>query len=226
MSIAAFHRVHSKETMMGTSIHGVTRTLLLAASLAVTSTAAQATLITFDELPWVPGDGWPPPLPGDTYASLGVLIDGGLLSRSDDTVSPPQYLLGGNSGSITFTGELPRYVSFYISSTLSDGESWALASGPGGYSQREGTGGWPGGDSPHPIPYPEMPVDNSLVSFASASGIERLDFFNAYNQRFSAAVDNLYFGAVPAIPEPAPLALAAIGLACLAGFSRLRPARP
>lgn len=193
--------------------------------LATAAAAAQATLLTFEELPWPPPDPLQPVpyIPVDTqYASLGVSFEGTMLTRWPDTTS--QLLLFGNPGAIVFSGKLPLHVSFHITSTLADGESWAVASGPGGYSQRAGTGGWPGGEAPHPYPYPEDPVRNQWVSFSSASGIARLDLFNAYNLRFGALVDNLYFGAVPAVPEPAPGTLAAAGLLCLAA-AVLRPWR-
>jgi hypothetical protein len=199
--------------------------LLGTGALVLACSASHAVLLTFDELPWPepgPDDPSPPYLPiDDHYADLGVTFSGGLLSRWPGTVSPPQMVLGGYEFSIHFTGELPRHVSFYITSTLSDAESWAIAQGPQGYTARGGTGGWPGG--PHPIPYPEMPVPNSFVSFSSPHGIERLDFFNAYQQRFSAIVDNLYFGPVPAVPEPAPLLLGAAGALALAIYRRRRP---
>jgi hypothetical protein len=202
---------------------------LVCAGALLSCTAAQAVLITFDDLPWTePGPDDPsllPYLPIDNqYAHLGVTFSDALLSRWGGTVSPPQIALGGTQFSIQFTGELPRYVSFYITSTLSDAESWAVAQGPGGYTARAGTGGWPGG-LPHPIPYPEEPVPNSFVSFSSPNGIARLDFENAYQQRFSAIVDNLYFGAVPPVPEPSPMLLGAAGLACLGVWRRRSRAR-
>lgn len=198
--------------------------LACAWALVLACSASHAVLLTFDELPWPPPDPLEPfpYIPVDRqYEDLGVTIEGGRLTRWPDGVPPGQMLLLGKHGAIVFTGTLPRHVSLRITSTVSDSESWAEASGPGGYWSRAGTGGWPGGE-PHPIPYPEAPEPNRLVSFSSASGIARLDFFNAYNLRFSALVDNVYFGSVPAVPEPAPLVLGTAGALLLAMYRRRR----
>jgi hypothetical protein len=196
------------------------RRLLSAAVLAACSLSAQATLITFSELPWNPSTDPFPPLDdqpiGDAYAALGVRIDGGYLRGGDDGPAG-QFMLGGNGVSIHFTGVLPNFVSLDFSSAAGFGGAWVNAQGPGGYAKRVDTEGDLSGPSPGSFL-------GTHASFSSPGGISGLSFENYYNFRLTAAVDNLYFGPVAPVPEPASLALMAAGVAGLLAGRRRRPA--
>jgi hypothetical protein len=100
--------------------------------MALASASAQATFITFDELPWVPIDAWFDNPVTTQYASLGVTFKIGFLAQTNYTGTPPphinQYLLGANSMQVSFSGTLPHYVNFNMSSPYGEyAESYAVA---------------------------------------------------------------------------------------------------
>jgi len=202
-----------------------------AAAMALASASAQATLITFDELPWVPIDAWFDNPVTTQYASLGVTFDSGYLSQTNYTGTPPphinQFLLGGNGLDVSFSGTLPHYVNFNMSSPYGEyAESYAVAVDAQGKEIGRGrTGGYyPDGSQDPPAPRQDLPYKaNRLISFASQAGISSLYFYDAYGSRLSSSIDNLYFGAVPAVPEPATLALLGAGLAVLVVGRRRSP---
>lgn len=176
----------------------------LVSALALTS--AHAVLITFDDLP-------PPADPGqfagtpvtDEYASLGLIVNQGYLGGSGVPGSN-QVLYGAPTLSLSFIdATLPTYVSLYVSAPNEDSVS-VVANGPGGWGRTISTDGW---QWPPEEATPYRP--NQYVSFYSATGIARLDLTAFYFLRTGPVIDNLYFGNVAPVPEPAPLALAAIG---------------
>ncbi len=183
-------------------------------AIALTTTA-HAVLITFDDLP-------PPADPGqfagtpvtDEYASLGLIVNDGYLAGSGVPGSD-QSLYGAPFLNLSFVGgTLPTYVSLYVSAPAHDRVS-VDATGPGGWGHTVETAGagWP-----ESTPY----RDNQYVSFYSATGISNLDLSAFYFLRTGAAIDNLYFGNVAPVPEPASLVLGAAGVLTLWAARRRR----
>jgi hypothetical protein len=199
------------------------RHAVAAAALVLTAGHAQATLITFDELPWHPIESFSD-YPVDTqYAPLGVTFLTGYLQQTYYPTNPPahlnQYLLGGHELAVTFSGDLPNYVSFNMSSPYSAAsESYVVALDSSGHEVGRGrTGGtYPDGSQDPPFGQ-DLPYQaNRLISLSSTTGIASLQFWDAYGSRLSTSIDNLYFADVPAVPEPASLALWGAGLAVVA----------
>ncbi len=187
----------------------------------IVASAAQATLITFEERAWVDGpDGyaWYADPLGDDYAPLGVDIVGGYLRPANwDPTFTTQHLLGGPTFSIRFTDTLPTYVRLSFTSPSPPIQATVWASGPDGYAAQADTGGFSwDGDTPVETPY----RPHSVASFHSASGIAQLDFSAWGITRTPGKIDNLYFGNVPAVPEPGALVLAAAGLGVLGAAAR------
>jgi len=193
--------------------------LALAAAGLCAAGTANATLIDFSDIPWQPTDEgafYDQPIATDHYASQGVLIDTGYLQGGGNGPDA-QYLLGGNGLQIRFTGVLPLFVSLTFNSPFDYAGAWVNAQGPG-YGATVDTGGYLGG-MPGDEPYPP-PRRDVYASFSSPGGISQLSFDNAYFFRVSAAVDNLYFGAVPPVPEPASWVLMGLGAAGLWAWRR------
>ena len=207
-------------------IHRCAAALLLACA----ASASQATLITFDEHPYVFGPdeyAWYAHPIGDVYDALGVDIADGYLRPigTDNEYTASQYLLGGPSFSIRFTGTLPTYVSLSFASPSPPLQSTVTASGPGSFSDQAQTGGfyWGGPD----IGLVETPYrPHSTASFYSLQGIAQLDFSTHGISRNIGKIDNLYFGNVPAVPEPASVVLWAAGLGLIAIAARRRGLTP
>jgi hypothetical protein len=210
------------ETQMTATRHpkaGTLRRVCASMLLVAASLSAHAALITFDERARVPGTDWwgdawyADPITNE-YDALGVSINDGYLIGTPGS----QQLLGGPSFSVTFTGTLPTYVSLNFSSPIPPGEAWVSASGSG-YAVTFGTGGesWSEAENGG-VSTPYHP--NSFAQFHSEQGILRLDFSTAWSTRNTGLIDNLYFGNVPAIPEPATLALWAAGLGVVAVAKR------
>jgi hypothetical protein len=169
---------------------------------------ANATFIDFDDLP-------PPISPEffstpitDQYVTKGLRVDEAYLTVTGAT-GANQALLGTQFMHLSFLNTLPTFVSLSVSSADQD-QVYLTAHGPG-YSQNFTSSGW-GGDDAHSTPY----RPNELVSFASASGIASLDLSSFYFMRTGPIVDNLYFGSIPAVPEPPALMLLGIGVLILA----------
>lgn len=98
-----------------------------------------------------------------------------------------------------FTGDvLPTHVSFELGALRPTDVRWRGATGRGENIRLDGEG--PG-----------------QVSFASQAGIAlvKITFPFYVKGPGHVGLDNLYFGAVPAVPEPAPLALGGVGLLTL-----------
>lgn len=203
--------------------------LLLA--LGCVAASANATLITFDEYRYVPGPpgdeyAWYADPIGNRYAHLGVAIGDGFLRppESDEAYTRSQFVLGGPFFSIRFTGSLPTYVSLSFTSPSPTLRSTVTASGPGSFSAMADTGGfyWAGEE----LGLIETPFhEHTVASFHSASGIAQLDFDTFAISRNIGKIDNLYFGNVPAVPEPGSLALWAAGLGVLGALARRQASR-
>ncbi|MBX3622033.1 MAG: PEP-CTERM sorting domain-containing protein [Rhizobacter sp.] len=185
---------------------------------------AHAMLVTFDDLPWVPIESWSDNPVTDQYASLGVSFQGAYLVQTympgPVPPHPNQLLLGDIGFSVSFSGSLPKYVSFNMSSPQPDTESYVQAWHDGLVATGRTGGVYPDGSQDPPIgqDFPYQP--NRYITLYSPTGIESMTFANAYGTRTSALIDNLYFGAVPAVPEPAALALWAAGLGVMAAVRR------
>ena len=200
-----------------------------AVAFAFTASAAQAALITFDELEWRPIEYWFDHPVTDQYADLGVTFQGGYLAQTyHPDPQPPhanQYLLGSIDFNVTFSGTLPTYVSLNLSSPYGESsESYVTALGADNAVVGRGrTGGYYPDGSQDPPMGQDLPYQaNRYITFYSASGIASLSFGDAYGSRLSSTIDNLYFGNVPAVPEPATLALWAAGLAVVTAARKRR----
>ena len=199
----------------------ITRLTAAAATLSIAAAPAAAAFVTFEEFPYEQGEMLGQPIT-DQYASFGVLVNDGYMGMGPGT---DQFLAGGSGFSISFTGAMqPRYVSFNMSSMDIPGAEAYVRAFNG--SQQVGfgrTGGFfPTENGPQQVlPY----VPDRLISFAVPGGISQLSFSNSYIHRFTARIDNLYFGLVPAVPEPPALLLFAAGLPLLVGVARWRARR-
>jgi hypothetical protein len=175
-----------------------------AAVLGLAALHAQAVLITFDDLPPPDPEGGFASTPvTDEYASFGLIVNGGYLGGSG-VPGTNQVLYGAPTLHLSFTGDLPNYVSLYVSAPNEDRVT-VEATGPG-YARTVRTDGysWP--------PETATPYrDNQYVSFHSATGISNLDLGAFYFLRTGPVIDNLYFGNVAPVPEPGALVLAAAG---------------
>lgn len=198
-------------------------------ALLAAGAAAHATLITFDERPYspeIPGDYTFSADPiGDYYAHLGVGLSGAFLRPSfHDPDYRSQWLLGGNGYSISFTDAvLPTYVSLVFGSPLQQFRSTVTAfDADGNVVGTANTGGSFIG-SVDPLRWDRTPYDATTHgNFHAESGIARLVFETETHPRTEARFDNLYFGNVPAVPEPATVAMWAAGLAVMAAAGRRR----
>ncbi len=186
--------------------------------LALVGQTAQATLITFDERPWHSDSpdssdlSWYIDPITNEYDALGVRINSGYLqyARPEGVFGNGQTLLGGPSFSISFTGPLPRYVNLDFGMTRSPSANYVTAHFASGETQTFSTGGY--SFLPDGQPTYSPPNENSHATFQSSVGISSLSFESVNNSRNPGRIDNLYFGAVPAVPEPGSIALAVAGL--------------
>lgn len=192
------------------------RSFAVTALLGLATASAQAVLITFDDLPPPDPEGGLAGTPvTNEYASLGLIVNDGYLGGSGVPGSD-QVLYGAPYLNLSFTGAtLPNYVSLYVSAPNQD-RVFVDATGPG-YARTVTTdgAGWP--------PETETPYrPNQYVSFYSASGISGLDLTAFYFLRTGPVIDDLYFGNVAPIPEPASLALGVAGVLTLWAARRRR----
>lgn len=184
--------------------------------LLVSPLGAHAVLITFDDLPPPCTDSFSCEPLTNQYEHLGLVVDNGYLVGSPGH----QALLGSVYFSLRFVGQdLPNYVSLYVSAPNQD-RVWLTASGPSGYGAEVATQGW------GPPEWSTAYRDNQYVSFHSDTGISQINIDAFYFLRVSAVVDNLYFGNVPAVPEPASALALVAGLLVLAGAHRWRRGQP
>lgn len=131
-------------------------------------------------------------------------------------MSGTQYLLGGPSLTLIFTGTLPTFVSMYVGAAVFDSVT-VTALGPSGTQQYVTDGAYKNGD----IDYPYRP--RQFVSFASSKGISSIGLVAFYGLRADTQVDNVYF--TSAVPEPASYLMLAAGLLVLGVISASRRIR-
>lgn len=186
--------------------------IAMAAACIFGASLANATLINFDDLPPLVGDDPTEPTPvTNQYAALGVTFQYGAIHDGDHVLSPPNGLSDfyGPGLEIYFSGVLPTYVSFYVSSSNEDSVG-INASGPAGYVSSVETDGWRGTEE-NSTPY----RDQQFVSFAG-SEISRLSLGTYYNRRGALIIDDLTFTHdVASVPEPSMLTLFAGGIGLL-----------
>lgn len=200
------------------------RALVTASSLLLgVGLNAHAVVINFDDLTLVSDPVMPcfcdHPLT-DEYLAQGLRISEGFLGSyypSDShIVSSPNYLLGGQSLSLSFVGELPTFVSMYVTAPRQDA-AYITASGPGGWSEEKQTPGWAG-------PFLSTPWEpKQFISFESATGIARIDFWSWYYTRTSVDVDDLTYE-YASVPEPSSLALLVMSLLGVVCFRKMKAA--
>lgn len=191
-----------------------------AAALAVTLGTANAAWIGFEDLTMTvyPDSWWTPyvqPIDPQAYAAQGVTIQGGWLWPADGPTG--QSMRASDDTVITFaSASLPTHVSLHLR-WLPEDILDIRASGPAGYTDNFHIWGYEHG--------PSAPRDfgNQRISFTSANGISSISFADSGFMRFPAYVDNIWYGNVAAVPEPAPLLLAGVGV--LALWARRRATR-
>lgn len=191
--------------------------VLFCVLLSLFSVPAKAVVINFDDLVYVPT--WPEDFFGDheltdEYEDQGLLISGGFLSvwheGTGPSVSGPNYLTAGHDLTLEFIGELPTFVSMYVSS------SWGQAVFLSAYSSSgliasHTTDGWKGFDTD------PLYVPNQLVSFSANEGISEISVGDFYGQRTGAMIDDLTFTYSAQVPEPSSVFLFGLGLLAIFG---------
>jgi hypothetical protein len=185
---------------------------------------ARATVINFDDIPYIPVDPEWPQFDDvdvtDQYLSKGLLIDGGYLGRRyppEDNLANPQFLLGSNFMRMTFVGDqLPTYVAMTVSSVF-DYANIINFYGLDGHLFELVTSGYAGPDSDNPY------QADQPIAFTSATGISSITFEGYFNARWGTLVDDLEFTSSPltAVPEPGLLLLFCMATAVLV-LSRYR----
>jgi hypothetical protein len=206
------------------TVRALLRHALIVLLLGAALPAARATLITFEERPWIYGPeeyAWYSNPITTEYDGLGVRITDGYLQPADPLSAGfpnTQFLLGGPFFGISFTNDvLPSFVSLAFSSPLPGLRATVSAYGTGGTLLGSfDTGGeyWAGPEQGWISSRPYQA--RSLASFHADSGISFLSFGTEGSTRITGKIDNLYFGQVAAVPEPAMLALWAVGLVVIA----------
>lgn len=169
---------------------------------------AQAVLIDFDDLTYVPDNPMSPSF-GDTplnnqYKSQGLLIGNAFLlpyGEGRDSISQKNFLLAGASGDVmtlSFVGKLPTYVGMYLGGDPL-GVLYTSVYGPPGLvaSHEKEDGGW------------------EYVSFKSPKGISKIEMFASQQTRVSGAmIDDITY-TYAEVPEPSALALWAFAIVVL-----------
>lgn len=179
-------------------VRNIARTLLLVL-LGACAAFAHAAFIDFEDLPPIPGNEDLTGYPVTTqYAHLGVTFqDNVYLVHWIEDASLVSFLDDG-SLSFRFSGTLPTQVSFDVLSGQPLSVRWRGATGRGENIELD---------------------QGAHVSFSSQAGVALVKIVHPVGVRPDyAGFDNLFFagGNVPAVPEPAPFALAGVGLLALA----------
>ena len=193
----------------------VSRTFATLAFLII-SNSAQAVFIDFDDIPYIPADPESPqfydvPL-SDQYADKGLLIDGGFIVPyhldSAFIKSLPNFLLGSNVLTLTFTGDLPTFVGMYVSSFWEE-PMYLKAYNSSGLIDSKATKGHGGGA-------PGEPTFNythkQFIGFENEAGISSVTMEGHYNMRVSGAIDDLTFTRKASVAEPSSIMLLTLGI--------------
>lgn len=188
-------------------------------SMLVIASTAQAVLIDFDDLVYIPSESefncWCDHPITNEYLSQGLLISDGYLAEhfGSSANSPSNYLIGGNSLQFSFVGNLPTSVGMYVSAFFEEAIYLTAVDASGQIIQKK-TSGWAG-------PFDDTPYEpNQFISFTSPSGFTGVTVEGFYNMRTSAAIDNLTYE-YSSVPEPSSFALLFVGLLGL-GCLRLK----
>lgn len=192
---------------------------IAALSFSIIASSAHAVFIDFDDLSYVPVDPeWPQfydvPL-YDQYADKGLIIDGAFLmpyTYVDPAAikSRPNWLLGSNFVTLSFTGDLPTFVGMYVSS-FNEEPMYLNAYNSTGLIGSKATKGHGGGADGEPT---YKYTHKQYIGFTNDAGISSVTMEGHYNMRVSGMIDDLTFTRkVPAaVPEPSALLLLALGV--------------
>lgn len=200
-------------------------TSLISLMIFTLSSPARATVIDFDDIPYVPIDPESPQFHdvkvADQYLSEGLRIQGAYLGRHyplEANLDNPQFLWGSNFMRMTFVGDqLPVYVAMLVSSVF-DYANIINFYGPDGHLFEMITSGSMGMELNEPY------RENQPIEFTSLTGISEITFRGYFNMRWGTMVDNLQFEtSVPAsVPEPRLLFLFIVGLGLVVLLRRNR----
>ena len=165
---------------------------------------ASAVTIHFDDLVPIHDPVFPcfcdNPLSNE-YASKGLIINDGYLDGEslDGGITYQNVLITGPYGQLSFTGELPTFVSMRVTSLHGDA-IFLSAYGPDGFLATQQTPGFAG-------PFDDTPPEpNFYISFSAATGIQAINIDAFYFRSTGAAIDDLTF-TYTSVPEPSSLLL-------------------
>ncbi len=185
----------------------------------IIASSAHAVFIDFDDIDYIPVDPESPqfydvPL-YDQYADKGLIIDGAFLmpyTYVDPAAikSRPNWLLGSNFVTLSFTGDLPTFVGMYVSSFWEEPMYLNAYNSTGliGSKATKGHGGSVDGEPTYKYTHKQY------IGFSNDAGISSVTMEGYYNMRVSGMIDDLTFTRkVPApVPEPSALLLLALGV--------------
>jgi len=198
--------MNDKANLFSISIKSIVLITLFVSLLGM-ATSSSAVVIDFDDLNPV-YDEYDPcwcdnPLT-DQYLSKGLLIGGSWVNGGNSH----NIMLTSNFGWLSFVGELPTFVSFFVTSEHDDAILFNASIADGSNIQKN-SAGWLGSDEEY---IPAIP--NELITFTSELGIKGISIEGFYNLRTGAAIDNLTY-TYASVPEPSSIILLGLGLIIL-----------